>query len=191
MSDDVSGNEAEYQRRIDRILADDYLGDLSERPTDEIRRMRDECEEEESGISYARRVLQGRLDILRAEARRRRESEGESVEELLAMLPAALADDDHTSSPVDARPMRHLVPPAVKYHRREVDRIADDQSLSDIRRRSLDELAEITEALSEKEQEFSRIRQQLFHRIDRLQDELISRYKSGSTDVNELLARGT
>ena len=183
--------EPDYERRIDRILSEDYLDDVSSLPTAEIRRMRDACEEEESGISYARRVLQGRLDIVRAEVRRRRDDDPESAEELLSMLPAALADEGRTVSPVDARPTRHLVPPAVKYHRREVDTIADDQSLGDLRKRSLDELAEITAALSAKEREFSDIRKRLFDRIDRLQDELISRYKSGATDVDELLTRRT
>lgn len=181
----------DYERRIDRILRDDYLGDLTELSTEEVRRMRDECEEEESGISYARRVLQGRLDIIRAEVQRRRESNGDGVERLLAMLPNVLADETRTVSPVDVRPTRHLVPPAVKYHRRDVDRIADDQSLADIRTRSLDELTELTEGLSQKEAEFSQIRQQLFDRIDRLQAELVARYKSGSTDVSELLTKRT
>jgi hypothetical protein len=59
------------QDRLDVILADSYLEDLEDVDTQEIRRRRAECEEEEQGISYARRVVQGRLDILRAELLRR------------------------------------------------------------------------------------------------------------------------
>lgn len=178
----------EHQRRIDRILADDYLGSLEDVSTDTLRRMRDECEEEESGISYARRVLQGRLDILRAEVNRRREEGHGDADGILASLPSILADEPRTSSPVDARPTRHLVPPAVKYHRREVDTIADDSSLADVRTRPLDELAELADELAEKERELSATRQTLFDRIDRLQAELIERYKSGATNVDEVLS---
>ena len=59
------------RRRIDRVLAEDYLADLPGRDTDEVRSMRREAQQEEADLSYVRRMLQGRMDILRAERARR------------------------------------------------------------------------------------------------------------------------
>ena len=55
----------------DQVLRDDYLVELGDRPVAEIRAMRAECEEAEVGVSFARRILQGHLDIVESELRRR------------------------------------------------------------------------------------------------------------------------
>lgn len=176
------------KRRIDRILAQGYLEGLEDRSTDEIRRARDECEEEESGISFARRLLQGRLDIIRAEVLRRRDEGNDEAVSILGRLPTILGDEGGGTGPRSARATRYLVPPSVQYHRRDVDQIADDQSLANIRTRSLAELRELVAELSGKEQQLSRTRRVLLDRIDALQEELIRRYKSGAANVGEVLA---
>jgi hypothetical protein len=176
------------QRRIDRIQAEDYLSDLEERSTDEIRRMRDECEEEESGISYARRVLQGKLDIVRAEAVRRRDAGSETAASVLEGLPGILSDDGPTGRPAP-RVTRFLVPPGVQHHRRTVDQLADDTVLAKLRERPDDELAALVARMAQKERELSALRRLLLDRIDALQAELTRRYKSGAANVSELLAR--
>ncbi len=43
------------------------LPDLASLSDDELKKLIDELEKEESDISYRRRLLQGRIDILRAE----------------------------------------------------------------------------------------------------------------------------
>lgn len=175
------------QRRIDRVLADDYLAGIEDRPTAEIRRMRDECEEEESGISFARRVLQGKLDIVRAEALRRREAGSETAASVLESLPSILSEANQQSGPA-ARATRFLVPPSVQHHRRAVDQIADEGALARVRDRDDEELSDLVTQLSQKESELSTTRRQLLDRIDALQAELTRRYKSGTADVSELLA---
>ena len=55
------------RRRVDRVLAPDYLVGLSQLSLEEVRARRAEAEQEEVDLSYARRLLQGRVDILRAE----------------------------------------------------------------------------------------------------------------------------
>jgi hypothetical protein len=176
------------RRRLDRVLDEDYLVALSDRSTDEIRRMRDECEEEESGISYARRLLQGKLDILRAELVRRREAGSERAASVLESLPSLLSDDGPTTAPARARVPRFLVPPTVQHHhRRAVERVADDDVLATMGMREDEELADIVASLSLKERELSDLRRSLLDRVDRLQAELASRYKLGTADVAELL----
>ena len=50
---------------IARILDDAYVADLAERPIEDVRAMRAECQDVETGLSYLRRVAQGRLEELR------------------------------------------------------------------------------------------------------------------------------
>jgi hypothetical protein len=59
------------RRRIDRVTAPDFLDELEGRQPNEVRAMRDDCQAEEARLSYERRLLQGKLDIARAEAARR------------------------------------------------------------------------------------------------------------------------
>lgn len=177
------------RRRLDRILADGYLAGLADLPTDEVRRMRDDCEEEEAGVSFARRVLQGRLDILRAEALRRRDEGGQDVRDLLEALPTILGDP-RAWQRLRPRVPRFLVPPSARYHRREVERLAEEQALSGLAIRPTGELADLADEMADKERELSVLRRRLLDRMDALQDELAARYRRGHADVTELLSRG-
>lgn len=176
------------RRRLDRILASGYLDDLAERSTEEIRAMRDECEEEESGVSFARRMLQGKLDIMRAEALRRQESgTNAALQSLLDDLPQILSDEVH------ARPLRPRVPrflvPSVNYQRREVERLVEEHTLALLEEKSTEELSEMVHLLTVKERELSELRRQLFDRLDALQEELTRRYQRGEASVTEVLPR--
>jgi len=56
------------------------LPDLSTLPDDDLKKLIDELTEEEQEISYRRRLLHGKIDILRAElVARLQRSEGRSV----------------------------------------------------------------------------------------------------------------
>jgi hypothetical protein len=59
------------RRRIDKVLADDFTTDLEAIELGDLRGRRREAEQEEADLSYVRRMLQGRMDILRAELARR------------------------------------------------------------------------------------------------------------------------
>ncbi|MGH9205785.1 MAG: aerial mycelium formation protein, partial [Acidimicrobiales bacterium] len=48
----------------DRILDSTYLDGVETRALAEIRSMRTECQEAEVALSYLRRLIQGRLDIV-------------------------------------------------------------------------------------------------------------------------------
>jgi len=55
----------------DKDASGDALLNLSDRTVDELRALLDELYEEEQKVSYRRRVLHGKIDILRAELVRR------------------------------------------------------------------------------------------------------------------------
>ena len=51
---------------LDRILTGPYLDGIDDRSLDDIRAMRTECQQAEVALSYLRRLIQGRLDIVHA-----------------------------------------------------------------------------------------------------------------------------
>ena len=53
-----------HREDLSRLIAPDYLDGVEKRPVEEIRAMRDECQEAETAVSYLRRLVQGRLDIV-------------------------------------------------------------------------------------------------------------------------------
>ena len=95
----MEGVLAGGNRRIDKVLAEDYLAGLSELPMPEVRSLRDEAGQEEADLSYLRRLLQGRIDIVGAAMTRPTGSgEGHLVED----LPRILAEQRQIGS--DQRP---------------------------------------------------------------------------------------
>ena len=173
---------------LDRILDPAYHADLDERPTADIRRMRAECEDAEEGVSYARRLLQGRLDILRAELLRRDDNGDVDASDLLRQLPAILGTDQGHSSPAQARSTRLRVPASAAQYEGRLDDIANGDELAAIGGHDIDRLRVLVDELTAYEQELSGLRRQLFTRIDALRDELARRYKDGRADVSQLLA---
>lgn len=175
-------------QRLHNILADGYLDDLGSRSLEELRGMRDACEEEESAISYRRRVVQGKLDIVRAEARRR-DHEGEDVGSLLSALPDILAGDHHPTPPEKARPTRFLVPAPGTDDPTDQGDDAGGAILGDVRELTTDELVELVGELQGVERHLSDVRLALFARIDGLKEEIAERYRTGEAQVDEVFTR--
>ena len=57
---------------LNRVLANDYLADLGGRSVADLRSLRAECQTVENKLSYLRRLVQGRLDIVTGEQERRK-----------------------------------------------------------------------------------------------------------------------
>jgi hypothetical protein len=169
--------------RLERILDEGYLEGLPDWSTAQVRTARAECEAEEEGISYARRVLQGRLDILRAELLGR-EGDGD-VQDLLAELPGILSSDHVASPPAQARSTRLRVPEDADRHEAEIDELVGSTEVAEL---ATDDLAAVIERLVGHERQLSALRRQLFDRIDTLRDELARRYKDGTAAVSEFLS---
>src|SRR4029453_15933812 len=66
-----------------------FPGNATTQPMAEVRLLRREAEQQEVNLSYTRRLLQGRLDIVRRELQRRAEHDGRS---LVDLLPEILAE---------------------------------------------------------------------------------------------------
>lgn len=175
---------AQGNRRIDRVLAEDYLDGLLDLPIAEVRQLRTDAEQEEVDLSYLRRMIQGRLDILRAELNRRDSSSNQTLVEGLA---AILADEPRAP----ARGLgRHstIEPSRADSHRRYVEALVADVDLSDVSARSTDEVAHAIRTLSEEEQDISTKRRAVQGVMDACSAEITRRYRDGEADVATLLA---
>lgn len=169
------------KRRIDRILASGYLDDLAAKPMPEIRTMRAEAEEEEASLSYERRLLQGRIDILEAELTRRSGGSGPS---LIELLPKILADDSPSSR--GAYPRRDPTPPTDRPKRR-VEKLISDDTLTNLAGLDDDDVRAVVTTLRDAEREVSESRRHVQNVLDQLQAEIARRYKSGEADPADIL----
>lgn len=68
----------------DRVPTEDSLLDLDKRSNDELRQLLDGLYAEEQRVSYRRRVLHGKIDILRAELVRRLKEQRENGGEVIS-----------------------------------------------------------------------------------------------------------
>jgi chromosome segregation ATPase len=171
-------------RRIDRVLADDFLDGIETRPLDEVREMRREAEQEETDLSYLRRVLQGRLDILRAELSRR---SGDGSGDLVEALPQILADEGAPQAPRGLGRHVAVEPSRADAHRRHVEQLIADVDLSNPSAHDDASLQRTLETLEHEEQDVSEKRRQVQQVMDRCTQEITRRYREGEADVNELL----
>lgn len=176
-------------RRIDRVLSADYLTAIDSLSLDDLRALRDEAEQEEVDQSYLRRLVQGRLDILRAElARRAGNGEGTS---LLADLPRILSDEAPRGAARGLGRNSSKEPSRAGESRRYVEGLVSDADLSDVAARSDDELRAALESLTTAEVEISANRHRVQDVMDACSAEITRRYRDGEADVADLLTSGS
>ena len=172
---------------LDRILDPDYLGDLPSRPLEELRAMRAQCQELEVGLSYLRRLAQARLEIIGSELGRRVEG-GDRTDpsDLIGTLPEILSD--RVRAPAAGRLPQHTAPSDSEQELcHELDTIVDADRLTALPELSEDQVRQLSDELSQFEQEVSGKRRELHQRIDALQAEITRRYRTGEASVETLL----
>ncbi|PRX47433.1 hypothetical protein B0I33_10511 [Prauserella shujinwangii] len=172
------------RRRIDRVLAADYARDLEQLPLTTLRERRDEAAQEETDLSYLRRLLHARIDIVRAEQQRRRSGGGVSIVDQLATILADNALGPATGSG------RHqpLGPSRAGEYRRRAEALVGDPELSDVSALTDDKLAGTLSDYREQEASVSRRRREVQAVVDAFNAEIARRYAHGSASVDELLA---
>ncbi|MHA5052282.1 RsiG family protein [Streptomyces sp. SD15] len=202
-------------QRIDSALPlDPPAHDLALLRLPELRTLRRDAQRDEADLSYVRRLLQGRIDILRAELARRgglraqasgagsgsgsgtasgsgSGSRGAAVVEsggapsVVERLPEILTD-----APARHRSSaRHVTvgtPHGEEYRRLASDMLSEVE-LSDLEARTDDELAAGMGRLVRYEQQVSRRRQQLQRTADDCSAEIARRYREGEAQVDDLL----
>ncbi len=170
----------EKRRRIDTVLEPEYLEGLDDLDLRELRRRRDTAEDVESQISYYRRLLHGRMDLLNFELRRR---SGVEEKTLLEALPEILASGMILGNEPNLRHIETMPPIPSKTGRRLIDKIMDDGVLTQLPDLADDEVREAIDRLREVETTLSEQRRELHSVIDALQDEIVTRYRSGQDET--------
>ncbi|MGH9166075.1 MAG: S26 family signal peptidase [Acidimicrobiales bacterium] len=171
---------------LDAVLVATSVADLSGLAMDEVRARRAACEEAEVTLSYLRRLVQGRLDIVRTYHQDRLEGGAQSERSLVDRLPEMLAQGVVGGGP--GRLARRLEPDV--NHRaltEELDRIIDVAGLATLDDRPDAEVAAVVDALTDLEGRVSARRRALHGPLDALQAEIVRRYRSGEATVDSLL----
>jgi len=146
---------------------------------DDLRSKRSEMQQRDDVVSYARRVAQARLDLVRTELARRN-SGGDVSEEVTDVLSQHL-----TGGPArPPRPAEDLSDDALSL---ELDAICSEHHYGRVEDLDEVELGELAEAIESFEQRVSQDRRARFDRLDALSAELVRRYRDGEADVDSLL----
>jgi hypothetical protein len=170
-------------RRVDRVLGDHYLDGLGELPLPDLRALRIEAEQEETDVSYLRRMLQGRMDIVQGELARRR---GEGSGSLVDDLPRLLADAP-SGGPRGLGRHNAAEPSRADSHRRRLEALIADLQLSDVPTRSDAELERALTMLRAEEHTISERRREIQRVVDACHAEVARRYRDGEADVSDAL----
>ncbi|MFH8339792.1 aerial mycelium formation protein [Streptomyces sp. AM6-12] len=163
------------------------LPELSGLSLSELRALRRDAQRDEADLSYVRRLLQGRIDILHAELARRGRAAVPAPKDasLVERLPEILRD-----APARQRSSaRHVTvgTPRGEEVRRLAAEMLAEVELSDLSARTDLELSAALGRLVRYEHEVSGRRQRLQHTADGCGGEIARRYRMGEAQVEDLL----
>lgn len=171
---------------LDQLVDPAYVRGIQGAPIEDVRAKRAECQDVEARLSYLRRLVQGRLDIVAAELTRRAGGGGGGdAEALIDQLPRILGDK--VRAPGLGRLPTNLHPPDDDELTAELDGVAGPDQLGSIVSLSDDDVGGLRDRLAELEAEVSAKRRAIFGVIDSLEAELGRRYQEGEADPTSLL----
>lgn len=159
------------KRRADRMLDASYLADIQGLSYDDLKSRREESMAVEQEISYGRRLLQGKLDILRHALEAGKQGGERSLRGVIDQLPAILADP--AGRAVSTRHSPISAPGENTEGRRELERLA--AGFANLDKMSGEELSQAVERLAAAEKKASEERRRVQGVIDSLNDELVRR----------------
>lgn len=168
-----------HRRRIDIMLEPEFVSELEALDLDELRDRKRMADEVETELSYYRRLLHGRLDLLSFEERRRK---GEEQRSLIEALPEVLGAGESGGSGRSRFPTV-FAPDLPASRRRQIDQILGDDFLTRLPELSDEEIAQIRATLEEAEHDISTQRKAVQQVVDTLHAELLRRYKQGAADL--------
>lgn len=167
------------------MLGPGYLDGVTTKPLSEVRALRDEAAQEETDLSYLRRLLHARIDIVRAEQIRRAENGPFSVVEQLT----AILSRNAVGPAMGSGRYQTMEPSRAEARRRHVEALVSDVDLSDVTSRSDAELIEAAAGYAEEEASVSSRRREVQGVVDLLNEEIARRYREGRASVDDLLAQ--
>ncbi len=172
-------------RPIEQLLADEFLEGVESLSIEELRARREDCQRVEVGLSYVRRLAQGRLDILVADLRRRADGGRLDVQAVLDQLNDILSEGLRGAD--QGRLPSLIVPEVTAEIEAELEAAVPTTTLADLVHLTDAEALKCGEALRDLEKKVSIQRRALHERIDIFERDLVRRYKANEVDVDSLL----
>jgi hypothetical protein len=171
---------------LERLVADDYLEGLLTMPMADVRAKKAECSLAESALSYLRRLVGVRLDIVRTELERRADGGTGELSEIIEHLPEILAEGGTRTTTgrlvsLDLPDVNHRVLTA------DLDKIFDVGRAALLAEMDEAEVRQLAERLEALERRVSTDRRAIHGRLDVIQAEVIRRYKTGEASPDSLL----
>jgi hypothetical protein len=167
--------------RIDRITAPEFVRGLPDLSLHDLRARRDDCLGEREYLSLFRRLIQGRIDILRAEVDRRRR--GDEPSTLVEHVAESMSNATSPGT-VRGEAVRLTVGPGDATEANErIEQLVGDASISDPRSLSEEQLGAALERLETEERSVSADRRRVLDVHDALQDELKRRFKENPAEA--------
>lgn len=163
------------KRRIDHVLEPGFTDDLGSMDTDEVRRRRDLARGELEYLSFLRRLLQGRRDLLRDELDRRKT--GGERQPVMERVVSVMSEGTRGPSRGEA-PVMPVPEDEIAMARRRVERLVSDAHLSDLEALSDEELVEAVGRIDQEEREVSDARGRVIEVHDVLQEEMKRRLRA-------------
>ncbi|MEU3263291.1 RsiG family protein [Streptomyces bacillaris] len=153
----------------------------------ELRTLRREAQRDEADLSYVRRLVQGRIDILRAELTRRRDPQAPVPEAPVVDRLSEILADAPSRHRTSARHVTLTTPRGDEFRQLAAENLAEVE-LSDLAARTDEELHDAMGRLVRYEQQVSRRRHELQRTTDDCSAEIARRYRDGEAQVDDLLA---
>ncbi len=164
------------------VLEPEYVQDLDALDLNEVRRRRDTATDVEAIISYYRRMLHGRMDLLDFELKRRSGTEERTI---LEALPEILASGMVLGAEPVLKHIETLPPLPEVTGRRSIDKVMADGVLLNLSELTEDDIHHTMNELRDTESELSGQRRRLHSVIDDLQEEMVRRYKLQQDDSSD------
>lgn len=166
-------------RALDRILEPTYLAGLEDLPVAELRWRRDEAAQEEAWLSYVRRMLHGRMDILGTDDVMTTDGDLD-MDALIDSLSGQMGPGNHVVPGPD-------VVDSPGGGRRTVERLIARSGLADPRAESAEQREQLLADLRAMEQEVSQVRAQVHAVQDALSRALAQHYRRRSAAAEDVL----
>lgn len=173
---------------IEQLLDPSFLEDVATLEMGQLRERRDLCQQASDTLSYLRRLVQGRLDLVHDELSGRASGTHRELSDIVEDLKRGEILGEGTRSEGMGR-LPHSFSPADAdgWITAELDILLPPDRLALLTEMSDEELREVAESLQRVERRVSDQRAELHRRTDAFQEEIVRRYRTGEASVESLL----
>lgn len=167
--------------RLNEVLAPEFISGLQSWSIDELRDKRKEAEDLESAISYARRLIQGKIDVCKAQSISKDNLIGD---EPLDDIKEAITD--HTFGATTRIAYNDISDGTLIPTNDEISNLLGFEI--ELLPESQDTVDAFVALLEAGETNLSEMRHRLHKIIDMLRAQIVSKYQSGQANVEEILS---